>query len=119
MVGVQVNDGKLSSDIKYVTITAGAANVAPTAIVSAIPPANVGREVLLDASGSTDPNGDVLIYRWALTYTPAMSSVAISDPSAARQRFTPDRAGVYVFTLVVNDGRLDSPQLTVAVTVAP
>jgi hypothetical protein len=47
------------------------------------------------------------------------STAVLSDSAASRPTFRADVAGVYVATLVVNDGRLDSTQVTIAVTATP
>jgi hypothetical protein len=78
-----------------------------------------GATVTLDATGSTDANNDVLLYRWVLTYMPTGSTAVLSDSTASRPTFVANLAGVYVATLVVNDGRLDSTQVTIAVTATP
>jgi hypothetical protein len=119
VLSLQVSDNRLTSAYSYITITAGAANLAPTAVVNPIAPVTVGTLVTLDASNSTDPNGDVLLYRWVLTYRPANSNASLDLNTLARPKFTADQPGVYVATLVVNDGRLDSQQVTVAVTASP
>jgi hypothetical protein len=38
-------------------------------------------------------------------------------PNAMRSTFTADQSGVFVATLVVNDGKLDSQAATVPITV--
>ena len=116
---LQVNDGKLDSNLSYVTYTAGAANVAPVANAGSAQTVARGATVTLDATGSTDANGDTLLYRWTLTFRPTGSSATLSLSTAARPTFIADVAGVYVATLVVNDGSLDSTVTTVAVTATP
>jgi hypothetical protein len=120
VLSLQVNDGKVdSSNISYITITAGAANVAPVANAGVAQTVARFATVTLDATGSTDANNDVLLYRWVLTYRPTDSTAALVNPTASRPTFVADKAGVYVATLVVNDGRLDSTQVTIAVTATP
>jgi hypothetical protein len=120
VLSLQVNDGKVdSSNISYITITAGAANVAPVANAGVAQTVARGATVTLDATGSTDANNDVLLYRWVLTYMPTGSTAVLSDSTASRPTFVANLAGVYVATLVVNDGRLDSTQVTIAVTATP
>jgi hypothetical protein len=120
VLSLQVNDGKVdSSNISYITITAGAANVAPVANAGVAQTVARGATVTLDATGSTDANNDVLLYRWVLTYKPTGSTAVLSDSTASRPTFVANLAGVYVATLVVNDGRLDSTQVTIAVTATP
>lgn len=120
VLSLQVNDGKVdSNNISYITITAGAANVAPVANAGVAQTVARGATVTLDATGSTDANNDVLLYRWVLTYKPVGSTAVLSDSTASRPTFVANLAGVYVATLVVNDGRLDSTQVTIAVTATP
>ena len=116
---LQVNDGKLPSNLSYVTVTAGAANVAPVANAGTAQTVARGATVTLDGSGSTDANNDILIYRWTLTFRPTGSAAALSLSSLQKPTFVADVAGVYVATLVVNDGSLDSNVTTVAISVTP
>jgi hypothetical protein len=120
VLSLRVNDGKVdSSNIDYVTITAGAANLAPVANAGVAQTVARNTQVKLDASASTDANGDILIYRWVLTYRPTNSTAVLSSATAREPTFTADQAGVYVATLVVSDGRLDSTQVTIAITATP
>ena len=116
---LQVNDSKLDSALSYITITAGAANLAPVANAGTAQTVARGATVTLDGTGSTDANGDTLIYNWTLTFRPTGSTAALSLNTLARPTFVADVAGVYVATLVVNDGSLSSTITTVAVTASP
>ena len=72
--------------------------------------------VTLDGSASTDADGNPLSYRWTQT-----SGVAVSMSSGTTSRPTfaaPAAAGTLVFSLIVNDGRVDSVADTIQVTVA-
>jgi hypothetical protein len=67
-----------------------------------------GDTARLDGRGSSDPDGDDLDYRWALTDRPpgsALSSSDLSSRSAVRPMFTPDLLGRYEFELEVDDDR--------------
>ena len=120
VLSLQVNDGKVdSSNISYITVTAGAANVAPVANAGVAQTVARNATVTLDGSGSTDANKDTLIYRWVLTYRPTNSTAVLTNANAEKPTFVADQAGVYVATLVVSDGRLDSTQVTIAVTATP
>lgn len=90
------------------------------------PVANAGEDLrieattlaTLDASASTDPNGDSLSYSWTLTRTPSSSSITFSDiatPDGVSPSFTPDARGWYELALVVSDGVADSAPDTVLV----
>jgi len=117
---LQVSDGKLSSTLSYVTVTAGAANLAPVANAGSAQTVTRGATVTLDGSGSTDANGDTLIYTWTMTFKPTGSSATLgAGTNLIRPTFVADVAGVYVLTLMVNDGSLNSSVVTVAVTATP
>jgi hypothetical protein len=60
----------------------------------------------LDASASTDANGDAMSFAWALTSLPPGSGAAFADATLAKPTFTPDLAGTYVATVTVSDGAL-------------
>ncbi|MEL7834836.1 PKD domain-containing protein [Fodinibius sp. Rm-B-1B1-1] len=93
-----------------------ATNDAPSAVADADNGTiNVGEEITLDASGSTDPDGDDLSFEWSLD-TPSGSSVQLSDDQAEAPTFTPDVAGDYLATLTVSDGNGESDKDDVTVT---
>jgi len=111
-----VNDGKADSAIVATTITASAANSAPVAKLSADQMVTVGKVVTLDGSQSTDRDMDRLSYRWTLSYRPQGSSAAISAATDPMPTITPDLQGVYVATLIVNDGKADSLPVSTSVS---
>ncbi len=67
----------------------------------------VGRPVELDGSGSRGPEGRELVYYWKQRSGPFVH--VFDRPEPGRLVFEPDTAGVYVFELVVSDGRNESP----------
>jgi hypothetical protein len=72
--------------------------------------------VTLDGTASTDANGDTLTYRWVLSTKPSGSSTVLLLSTTSKPTFVPDKVGVYVATLIVNDGRADSASATVPIT---
>ena len=108
-----VSDGKAKSSLATTTVTA---NTAPVANAGTTQTVAVAAVVTLDGTASTDPNSDTLTYKWVMTTRPTGSTAALSSASASKPTFTADVAGIYVMTLVVNDGKVDSSNTsTVAV----
>ena len=110
-----VNDGRLDSAIVTTTVTAAVANVAPVANAGVYQNIVTGTTATLDGSASSDANGDALSYKWVMISRPINSSAALSSTTAMRPTFVADLAGSYVFSLQVNDGKLDSAVATVTV----
>jgi hypothetical protein len=113
-----VNDGKTNSDISSVTVTASVANAAPVANAGTNQNVTVPVTVTLDGSASSDANRDALTYLWTLVSKPTSSAAALSSTTSPKPTFFADVAGVYVASLVVNDGALSSPVTTTTVTAA-
>jgi hypothetical protein len=104
--------------------SAGAASVSLAITIRPPPVASAGRSqtvavgklVSLDGSASADADGKTLTYSWTLATVPVGSTAALSNPTIARPTFLADVAGVYVATLVVNNGTVDSNASTVNIT---
>jgi formylglycine-generating enzyme required for sulfatase activity len=60
----------------------------------------------LDGSGSSDPEGAPLEYRWEVLSAP--EAVVLADSAAAQTSFTPAKSGEYHFRLTVSDGELSA-----------
>jgi hypothetical protein len=115
-----VNDGKVDSVVTTVSVTATTANAAPVANAGANQNVVLSTLVTLNGAASSDANYDPLTYKWALVSKPANSLAALTPTTlaSATPTFTPDLAGVYVATLIVNDGKVDSTPSAVTVTAA-
>jgi hypothetical protein len=70
----------------------------------------------LDGSGSSDANNDVLTYQWILVSKPNGSTAQSNNAAIAKPTFVADVSGIYVWSLVVNDGAINSLADSVAVT---
>lgn len=119
-----VNDSKVDSEsVAQTRVTVSETNVAPVAVGVATPSlvlsTDTNKLVTLDGSASTDANRDKLTYRWLITSVPtgaAAVTLTVDPTNAAKASFTPATVGVYVATLIVNDGKLDSVVTTVPIT---
>jgi hypothetical protein len=116
-ISLVVNDGIMNSVADSVTITAATYNSPPVAHAGSDGNVVAGdtATVTLDGSQSSDIDSDPLSYTWAIHTKPAGSNAALSDSTAVQPTFTADVEGSYVFTLVVNDGTVDSMPASVTV----
>jgi hypothetical protein len=78
----------------------------------------LGSTVTLDGSKSTDVDGDPITYMWSFVSMPAGSHALLFNVRTVSPQFIADVAGQYIIQLVVNDGKVDSPAVTVTVTTA-
>jgi hypothetical protein len=84
----------------------GTVNQAPVPVVAPLGTSAPGREVVLDGTGSMDPDGDVpLSYQWVLRSRPVGAQASIAEPGAARTvlRLDPAVPGEYEVELHVTD----------------
>ena len=118
VAAVIVNDGTTNSSAVAVTVTASVVNAAPVANAGVAQNVVAGIVVTLDGSASSDANSDPLTYVWTLTSKPVGSTAAVSSATSVKPTFTADVAGIYVASLIVNDGKADSLTMTVRITAA-
>jgi hypothetical protein len=97
------------------TATAIVSNASPVASAGTSQIVVIGTEVTLDGSASSDADGDPLIYFWVFSSKPTGSKATLSSVSIANPKFTPDLPGAYSFSLVVNDGKVNSTPSTVTI----
>jgi hypothetical protein len=110
-----VRDGKTSSESVLAVVSSYEVNEAPVAAAGANQSVVTGSLVSLDGSTSNDANRDRLTYKWSLISKPAGSTAVLIKPLEVKASFNADVAGVYVASLVVNDGQLNSESAVVLV----
>jgi len=119
-----VTDGAATSTPAAVVVRAGVTGPTGNCSPAAPPVALVGPDqslsfsssVQLDGTQSTTGRNGALKFKWTLTSVPSGSTARLDSDTTARPSFFVDRRGVYVVTLVVNDGCVDSAPATVKIT---
>ncbi|WP_108944515.1 PKD domain-containing protein [Shewanella halifaxensis] len=107
-IKLTVNDGEDSSEPDTLIISVEKPNAAPVATASEDTSIELGSSVTLDASGSSDPDGDLLTFKWELLSKPDASSYILEQSSTMSQTITLDAVGLYTFELTASDGELES-----------
>jgi hypothetical protein len=111
----------LASAIDHFKTTLAASNIVvqdprPVAVIKAVDPVMVGKTVVLDGAGSTDPKSAKLTYIWGLK-KPLITirDTGLSDPTSSKPTFAIDASGSYEVSLTVSNGTLTSATSTVVV----
>jgi len=89
-------------------------NLPPIADAGEDQEADIDDEVTLDGSGSSDPEGNDLIYMWSQTSGP---DVTLEGADTVSPTFTVPECGTFVFQLIVNDCLQDSEPDSVTIEV--
>ena len=117
VVSLVVNDGQVdSAAVSSTTVIAEVLNVAPVANAGPAQTVLINSTVTLTGAASTDANADKLTYKWVLTTKPTGSAASLSSATALSPTFKADVEGVFVASLIVNDGKVDSTISTVPIS---
>ncbi|MHB8790481.1 MAG: PKD domain-containing protein [Desulfobulbaceae bacterium] len=98
-----------------VTVMVSFSNVKPVANAGDNQVIVEGDTVGLDGTGSSDANLDKLSFTWSIVSQPDGSQATITDTSSSVTSLVTDKPGIYVVSLVVNDGSLYSDPSNVTV----
>jgi nitrous oxidase accessory protein NosD len=79
------------------------ANDPPQANAGSLQQVYAADKVILDGSGSSDPNGDAITYHWEFVSRPEASRAEFEDPTTVNPAFRADAPGDYVVRLIVKD----------------
>ena len=82
-------------------------NQPPSVVISEGGMVAVGELVTVDASGTTDAEGDSIAFSWSFKRMPAASQLSdadLTDGGTATASFTPDVEGEYVLRVTADDG---------------
>jgi len=118
-----VSDGATTSAPVATVVQVGVTGPSGTCVPAAAPVAVPGPDqtisfpstVRFDGTQSTSGRG-ALTYRWSVASSPPGSAVSFDNPSSPQPNIFVSRSGIYVLTLVVNDGCVDSAPATVKLT---
>jgi len=110
-----VNDGFADSPVSQVVITVKQANQQPVANAGADQNVKTGDKVVLNGSGSFDPDQDSLVYFW--TSLSGITLNSASDPLPFFMAPVTKNETDLIFTLTVSDGSALSKTDTVIITV--
>ncbi len=112
-----VNNGTADSQADNVVINVANVNKPPVADAGSDQTVNGSVTVTLDGSASRDPDGNSLTYKWTSPTGITLSSTTVAMPTF----IAPDVTQItsFTFTLIVNDGIVDSPSDQVIITVEP
>ena len=104
------------SSVDSIVVSVINPNIAPVANAGTSQAVDTSSLVTLNGSSSSDANGDTLTYSWTLVSEPGGSSITLSNATTVSPTFTANVDGIYEFSLVVNDGQVDSADVNVTIT---
>ena len=97
-VKLVVDDGKGTGCSTAEDTAVALVNTKPTAVLADIQKTSVGKQVVFDASGSSDSDGDPLKYSWDF-------GNGVTKTGGVRETYIYQEGGKYEANVTVNDGR--------------
>jgi hypothetical protein len=110
-----VNDGTVNSTADEVVIKVKQVNKLPVANAGPDQTVAEGNVVTLDATTSSDSDGNSLNYSWTAPSEIKLSSASVARPTFIAPEVVSDKN--YTFSLIVNDGNANSTEDQVVITV--
>ncbi|MDP7591430.1 MAG: hypothetical protein QF552_01775 [Litorilituus sp.] len=110
-----VSDGALTDTVSIIVDIA--ANQPPTVSVDSPTSVSAGASVTMNASGSSDPEGDSLSYSWSQTSGTTVTLSSTTDVSVSFTAPSSTTSTTLNFTITVSDG-LSTSNATISTTVA-
>jgi hypothetical protein len=112
---LEVSDGVLTSVPDTVKIKVLQVNKKPVAFAGGDQTVNEGSPVQLDGSLSSDADNELITFKWIAPAKIILSSATVSKPTFTAPLV--HRDSVFVISLVVNDGHINSDTDKVSITV--
>lgn len=116
-VDTDVDDTDLPLDTDDTDVPAP--NNAPNADAGADQTGLVGAVIELDASGSSDPDGDTLAYLWIMQSSPGGWTGEVINDTRVDAQFFANQPGTYVVELQVDDGEFAASDTVTVVVEQP
>jgi len=108
------NDGSFSVDVEIFD-PSDPERLIPVARAGSEQSVNEGETVTLDGSTSSDPEGKTLTYKWTAPKGITLNSTTVAQPTFTAPEVQKD--SIFNFSLVVNNGNIDSNPASVNITV--
>jgi hypothetical protein len=120
VISLRLDDGTNVSAEDFVVVSVQAGNLSPIADCGGAYSGEIGGLVTLNGQSSMDPEGQYLTYDWSLSgpVCSSLTSADIYNGSNDKPSFVPDCDGMFIVSLVVNDGSQWSDPAICSVDVA-
>ncbi len=115
-VSLVVSDGQLSSVPDSISVSAFSENTPPVANAGPDQTVALSSKVQLDASTSSDADGDEMSFIWRVVSKPNGSAATLSSTTSVTPDFNADLEGAYVIELIANDGAISSAPDALTIT---